>query len=89
MQQNKGRDCSISVKFATFLKIEMTTQSMSNYKVKDISLAEWGRKEINIAEAEMPGLMSLRKKYGAAKPLAGARIEGCLHKHLYQTALTL
>ena len=88
MQQNKGRDCSLSVKFATFLKIEMTTQSMSNYKVKDISLAEWGRKEINIAEAEMPGLMSLRKEFGDSKPLAGARIAGCLHMTI-QTAVLI
>src|SRR5215203_3436982 len=48
-------------------------------KVKDMSLAEWGRKEIRLAEAEMPGLMSLREEYGAAKPLKGARIAGCLH----------
>jgi adenosylhomocysteinase len=54
----------------------MTTQ---NYKVKDINLAAWGRKEIEIAESEMPGLMALRKEFGAAKPLAGARIAGCLH----------
>ncbi|PJA98077.1 MAG: adenosylhomocysteinase, partial [Ignavibacteriales bacterium CG_4_9_14_3_um_filter_30_11] len=49
------------------------------YKVKDISLAEWGRKEIKLAEDEMPGLMSLRKEYGKSKPLKGARIAGCLH----------
>ncbi|MEZ7929477.1 MAG: adenosylhomocysteinase, partial [Flavobacteriales bacterium] len=49
-----------------------------NYKVKDISLAEWGRKEINLAEAEMPGLMSIREEFGDSKPLAGARIAGCL-----------
>ncbi len=49
------------------------------YKVKDISLAEWGRKEIAIAETEMPGLMALREEYGAKKPLKGARIAGCLH----------
>ena len=58
----------------------MTTQSQStntmNFKVKDISLAEWGRKEIKLAEAEMPGLMALRKEYGASKPFAGARIAG-------------
>lgn len=66
----------------------MTTQSMSNYKVKDISLAEWGRKEINIAEAEMPGLMSLREEFGASKPLAGARIAGCLHMTI-QTAVLI
>ena len=50
-----------------------------NFKVKDISLAEWGRKEIEIAESEMPGLMALRKEHGASKPLKGARIAGCLH----------
>ena len=61
---------------------------MSNYKVKDISLAEWGRKEINIAEAEMPGLMSLREEFGASKPLAGARIAGCLHMTI-QTAVLI
>jgi adenosylhomocysteinase len=49
------------------------------YKVKDINLAEWGRKEIAIAESEMPGLMALRKEYGTTKPLAGARVAGCLH----------
>src|ERR671926_31919 len=50
-----------------------------NFKVKDISLAEWGRKEITIAESEMPGLMALRKEFGASKPLKGARVAGCLH----------
>ncbi|HBP81664.1 MAG TPA: adenosylhomocysteinase, partial [Planctomycetaceae bacterium] len=49
------------------------------YKVADMSLAEWGRKEITLAENEMPGLMALREKYGDSKPLAGARIAGCLH----------
>lgn len=58
------------------------------YKVKDISLAEWGRKEIELAEAEMPGLMSLRKEFGAAKPLQGARIAGCLHMTI-QTAVLI
>lgn len=51
----------------------------SDYKVKDINLAEWGRKEITLAENEMPGLMSLRKEYGNSKPLSGAKIVGCLH----------
>ena len=51
----------------------------SDYKVKDINLAEWGRKEITLAENEMPGLMSLRKEYGNSKPLNGAKIVGCLH----------
>ncbi len=58
------------------------------YKVKDISLAEWGRKEIRLAEAEMPGLMSLRKKYGKEKPLKGARIGGSLHMTI-QTAVLI
>ena len=58
------------------------------YKVKDISLAEWGRKEITLAEAEMPGLMSLRKEYGDIKPLKGARIAGCLHMTI-QTAVLI
>jgi adenosylhomocysteinase len=58
------------------------------YKVKDISLAEWGRKEIELAEAEMPGLMSLREKYGPQKPLKGARIAGCLHMTI-QTAILI
>ncbi len=58
------------------------------YKVKDISLAEWGRKEINLAEAEMPGLMALRKEYGAQKPLKGTRIAGCLHMTI-QTAVLI
>jgi adenosylhomocysteinase len=62
--------------------------SKLNYKVKDISLAEWGRKEIILAEAEMPGLMALRAEYGAAKPLKGARIAGCLHMTI-QTAVLI
>ena len=58
------------------------------YKVKDISLAEWGRKEIELAEAEMPGLMSLREEFGPSKPLKGARIAGCLHMTI-QTAVLI
>lgn len=58
------------------------------YKVKDISLAEWGRKEIQLAEAEMPGLMSLREEFGASQPLKGARIAGCLHMTI-QTAVLI
>jgi adenosylhomocysteinase len=58
------------------------------YKVKDFSLAEWGRKEIELAEAEMPGLMALRKEYGPSKPLKGARIAGCLHMTI-QTAVLI
>lgn len=64
-----------------------TTEKL-NYKVKDISLAEWGRKEIKLAEAEMPGLMALRAEYGASKPLSGARIAGCLHMTI-QTAVLI
>ena len=59
-----------------------------NYKVKDISLAEWGRKEITLAEAEMPGLMSIREEFGNSKPLTGARIAGCLHMTI-QTAVLI
>ncbi len=58
------------------------------YKVKDITLAEWGRKEIELAEAEMPGLMSLRSRYNQSKPLKGARIAGCLHMTI-QTAVLI
>ncbi len=58
------------------------------YKVADLKLAEWGRKEIQLAENEMPGLMALRKKYGASKPLKGARIAGCLHMTI-QTAVLI
>ena len=59
-----------------------------NYKVKDIGLAEWGRKEIILAEAEMPGLMSIREEFGDSKPLSGARIAGCLHMTI-QTAVLI
>ena len=61
---------------------------MSDYKVADMSLADWGRKEIAIAETEMPGLMALREEFGASKPLAGARIGGCLHMTI-QTAVLM
>ena len=63
-------------------------ETFVNYKVKDISLAEWGRKEIRLAEAEMPGLMAIREEFGASKPLAGARIAGCLHMTI-QTAVLI
>ena len=65
-----------------------TTQKSLAYKVKDINLAAWGRKEIRLAEAEMPGLMSLREEFGASKPLKGARIAGCLHMTI-QTAVLI
>ena len=60
----------------------------TNYKVKDIKLADWGRKEIKIAESEMPGLMAIRKEYGPSQPLKGARIAGCLHMTI-QTAVLI
>ncbi|MHB9040374.1 MAG: adenosylhomocysteinase, partial [Melioribacteraceae bacterium] len=67
---------------------QATETKSLDYKVKDISLAEWGRKEIQLAEAEMPGLMSLRKQYGKIKPLKNARIAGCLHMTI-QTAVLI
>ena len=68
----------------------MKTETMKDvqYKVKDISLADWGRKEIHLAEAEMPGLMSIREEYAASQPLKGARIAGCLHMTI-QTAVLI
>jgi adenosylhomocysteinase len=65
-----------------------TTQTYVPYKVKDINLAAWGRKEITLAEAEMPGLMKIREEYGPAQPLKGARIAGCLHMTI-QTAVLI
>lgn len=69
------------------VKIKRETEYIP-FKVKDLSLAEWGRKEIELAEAEMPGLMALRKEYGPKKPLKGARIAGCLHMTI-QTAVLI
>lgn len=66
----------------------MDTASKQDFKVADISLADWGRKEIQLAEKEMPGLMALRKQYGAEKPLKGAKIAGCLHMTI-QTAVLI
>jgi len=65
-----------------------TMTDTSDFKVADINLADWGRKEINIAETEMPGLMAIREKYSANKPLKGARIAGCLHMTI-QTAVLM
>ena len=67
---------------------DLSTAEKPAYKVADIELADWGRKEIELAEREMPGLMSLRKKYGEEKPLTGARIAGCLHMTI-QTAVLI
>jgi adenosylhomocysteinase len=73
-----------------FKNIKMSTQTLPfvAFKVKDISLADWGRKEITLAEAEMPGLMALREEFGASQPLKGARIAGCLHMTI-QTAVLI
>ncbi|WP_197473223.1 adenosylhomocysteinase, partial [Oleiphilus sp. HI0123] len=62
--------------------------SFTDYKVADINLADWGRKEIQIAEGEMPALMALRRKYKEAQPLAGAKIMGCIHMTI-QTAVLI
>ncbi len=66
----------------------MSTSNYIPFKVKDISLAEWGRKEIRLAEAEMPGLMALRAEFGPSQPLKGARVAGCLHMTI-QTAVLI
>jgi len=66
----------------------MMIAEKTSYKVKDMSLAEWGRKEIRLAEAEMPGLMALREEFGVQKPLKGSRIAGCLHMTI-QTAVLI
>jgi adenosylhomocysteinase len=73
---------------ATFSQGTYGNSTRLKYKVKDISLADWGRKEIKLAEAEMPGLMALREEYGKTKPLKGARIAGCLHMTI-QTAVLI
>ncbi|GAA4500479.1 adenosylhomocysteinase [Hymenobacter ginsengisoli] len=70
------------------IMVETKPTTYVPYKVKDLSLAEWGRKEIRLAEAEMPGLMSLRAEFGPSKPLKGARIAGCLHMTI-QTAVLI
>jgi adenosylhomocysteinase len=64
------------------------TETQVNFKVKDITLADWGRKEIKLAEHEMPGLMAIREEYSGKKPLKGARIAGCLHMTI-QTAVLI
>jgi adenosylhomocysteinase len=78
--------CGVHISPADFE--EPTMAAAADYKVADISLAGWGRREIAIAETEMPGLMALRREYGAKKPLAGARITGCLHMTI-QTAVLI
>jgi adenosylhomocysteinase len=76
-------DCKPGLK-----SLKMTVDQNVKFKVKDLSLAEWGRKEIRLAEAEMPGLMSIREEYGKQQPLKGARIAGCLHMTI-QTAVLI
>src|SRR6201746_49432 len=66
----------------------MASTATQDFKVKDLSLADWGRKEISMAETEMPGLMAIREEFGKSKPLAGARIAGCLHMTI-QTAVLI
>ena len=76
------------------MSVKMTNEELKNlapalpYKVADISLAEWGRKEIELAEVEMPGLMSVREKYGKTKPLKGLKVAGSLHMTI-QTAVLI
>src|SRR5215510_13265346 len=70
------------------IKTQQPTQAGSYYRVADMSLAEWGRKEIAIAETEMPGLMALRAEFGASQPLKGARVTGSLHMTI-QTAVLI
>ena len=70
------------------IEIFRMSEAKTDYKVADISLWEWGRKEIVIAENEMPGLMALRAEFGESKPLKGARIAGCLHMTI-QTAVLI
>src|SRR5271155_1530173 len=73
---------------STTTKTTASPETKTDYKVADIGLAEFGRKEIEIAETEMPGLMALREEFGTLKPLAGARISGCLHMTI-QTAVLI
>jgi adenosylhomocysteinase len=89
LQTNYIKECEISYLCTGIKKNKMQAVDQKlDYKVKDISLADWGRLEIELAEAEMPGLMALRDKYGKEKPLKGARIAGCLHMTI-QTAVLI
>ena len=67
--------------------VELARNRDEDFKITDISLAEWGEKEIKIAETEMPGLMSLREEFGSKKPLKGTRIAGCLHMTIQSAVL--
>jgi len=86
--KQKGIPYICKHKIKTYIMSTTTSQQFIPYKVKDISLAEWGRKEIKLAEYEMPGLMEIRRIYGPQKPLKGARIAGCLHMTI-QTAVLI
>src|SRR5712692_5074989 len=70
------------------MNTETITKTKQDYKIRDINLADWGRKEISIAEKEMPGLMAIREKYAPSKPLAGVRVTGSLHMTI-QTAVLI
>src|SRR5436189_5595624 len=70
------------------MKITTAPPQKTDYKIRDINLADWGRKEISIAEKEMPGLMAIREKYAPSKPLAGVRVTGSLHMTI-QTAVLI
>jgi adenosylhomocysteinase len=83
-----ARSIVCSIKFAAQEALVAQVETQVRYKVKDLSLADWGRREIMLAENEMPGLMALRAKYSASKPLRGARIAGCLHMTI-QTAVLI
>ena len=88
MVQIRNLYCTFAPSFKEKFKKMINTQEQVKFKVADISLADWGRKEIRLAENEMPGLMSLREEFGESKPLAGARIAGCLHMTI-QTAVLI
>jgi adenosylhomocysteinase len=83
-----GTVINFAVKYKTIMSTTNAIDFSLKYKVKDMSLAEWGRKEIELAEAEMPGLMALREEFGPSQPLKGARIAGCLHMTI-QTAVLI
>jgi adenosylhomocysteinase len=85
---NKNRSNDLYKKQTNLINMSTETSTYVKFKVKDINLADWGRKEIHLAEAEMPGLMSLREEYKGKKPLKGARIAGCLHMTI-QTAVLI
>src|SRR3954468_17829755 len=70
------------------MSTQTITKTQPDYKIRDIELADWGRKEISIAEKEMPGLMAIREKYAKSKPLAGVRVMGSLHMTI-QTAVLI